>query len=97
MDDSLFRAPPLWISGWATLQVAGLVAALLARRASTGWSQRACQTSFLALLLAVGGAIVAAWMLAPAGYWLTTSGTLSLMLLTALYDTGEAGRQQFEI
>jgi hypothetical protein len=89
MDDSIFRAPPLWLSGWATLQVAGLVAALLARRASSGWTVWACQTSFFALLLAVGAAIIAAWMLAPAGYWLTSSGTLSLMLLTALYDPGD--------
>jgi hypothetical protein len=96
MDDSLFRAQPLWLTGWAFLQVAGLVAALLARRATTGWTLRASQTSFFALLLAVGGGIVAAWALAPASYWLTSSGTLSLMLLTALFDSGEAASQHFD-
>ena len=73
---------------WAVIavQFLGLFSALVSRL-----GKGLCQCFFLLCLTLVGGTTFLSLSLGPGG-WLTCGATLSLMVVIALYDCGEADR-----
>ena len=71
---------------WAqvALWVAGLAAAWLARCSEGSGRQSICHGLFLGLLGLVGLSSVVNLLISP-GFWLTSSFTLSVMILSATY------------
>ena len=82
------------IALWACVaaQILGLVSAWCARLSEGSTRQTPCQWVFFACLILVGIATMLALRLG-AGTWLTSGGTLSLMVLTVTCDFNRAGRR----
>lgn len=71
------------------VQLVGLLSAWLARAGEGLAHQKAFQWLFFASLTLVAGATMLAMMMGP-GFWLTSGITLSLMVVTAIFDAGDA-------
>jgi hypothetical protein len=69
----------------ASVQVAGIASAWLARLSEGSRNQAPCQWLFVALLAVVGMATMASVTLGPR-YWLASGATLSVMVLAAIWD-----------
>ena len=76
------------------VQVAGLASACLARASLGGNAQVSCQRVFLGCLALVSTATMLSLALSHAS-WLVCSTTLSLMILSAVWDFGQ--RTEFEV
>jgi CHASE2 domain-containing sensor protein len=82
--------PSMWI--WASIQVAGLLTACVARLSEGTPRQTATQGVFFACLALVGVSAVIALLAMGPGFWLTSATALAIMIFTVTCDFRSSGQ-----
>ena len=80
---------PLAVWSVVGIQLVGLASVWLARASEGLTLQKPFQWLLLACLALVGGATMLSVSMGP-GFWLTSGATLSVMVVAALFDGGDA-------
>lgn len=81
----VYLQPSFLIWGLALIQIVGLASAWLARMSEGSRSQVSCHRVFFCCLAMMGLTTMIALAVTPK-YWLTSGTTLSLMVISAVWD-----------